>query len=53
MPTLRDLTHNEALEVVVPLSAQGRKQLLEVLCEEMDSDDMTEILEKNGFSSID
>ena len=43
------MTHDDAVVVVVRAGREGQKELLNVLFEEMNSKDMEEILEKNGF----
>lgn len=45
------MDHNEAVIVVVRAGKEGQKELLKALFQEMNSKDLEEILEDNGYES--
>lgn len=47
------MDRDEALRIVVPLDREDRKVLLQVLVEEMYSDDLEEVMSSNGFVTDD
>jgi hypothetical protein len=48
-----NMTHDEAVTIIVHAGKDGQKKLLKALFEEMNVDDLDEILKENGYTTVD